>query len=333
MARLMALERAVFLNTMALLLVRWRDGAVVCMFAIVVAGLLRSWAQQKPIALVAGFTVVAVAGCGMRAAHALHHRLQLQAEEGILAAEALTPSARQGYLLAMHGVIALCLVGVAALMDLRLAPVAAAIYALAAALGHGAAHVVFPWAEALLKRQGSARPLLQPLPEKDAALSAGLSAAAACTVALLAGRLWLPADQRWLTALSVFPALLILLRADEQLIRFQALSGNSALRSVLLHLRPLLWFAATVVAAAFVLSGVKGGALTALACLLGAVWAAMQVMVSRVHRKPMSEFALLLSAILIGGSVTLNPLLPPLAAILVLWRWHGPAQERTWLLA
>jgi hypothetical protein len=59
----------------------------------------------------------------------------------------------------------------------------------------------------------------------------------------------------------------------------------------------------------------------------------MQVMVSRVHRKPMSEFALLLSAILIGGSVTLNPLLPPLAAILVLWRWHGPAQERTWLLA
>lgn len=336
MPKLITFEKVVMINTMTLLLIRWRDGVAVCAFAIVVVGLVRSWAQQKPEGLVLGLTAGAALWGGMQAAHTLHRRLQLQAEEGLLAVEALSTRARVGYFLALHGVIAVCLAGLAACVAVRLAPIAPVVYAGGAGLGHVAAQWLFPALGALWARGNEWRrtqtSLAQPR-TAAATLQKGLWAAAALSAALLAGRLFLEADQRWLAGLCAFPLVLLLLRSDEQLIRFQALSGHGVLGSVGMQLRPLLSFAGAGVAAAIALGGTGAAALTGLACVVGALWAALQVMVSRVYQKPVSDGALLLSGLLIGGSAMISPLLPPLAAILVLWRWHGLAQPRAYLIA
>ncbi len=303
------------------------DQLFVAAVTVVALAALHHLLSGRPLAVVISLALGASALCGLGVAGLVHRRLEFQASDGSLAAQALCPEARRDYSLALH-LVSVAPVMIIALIAKPEAMLAAPFGYLAGALaGHGV-RAILPTGDVRAKGRmplGVQAFLNRPV---SGAVVGGLL----CLTLPLLGE-FDPVRGAVFAGIMVGVAALALTTVDDAVVRFMTLSGYTAERIVWLQARPLLLCLALSLPAALVLSLSLAALAMAGVGVAALVLMAARILAYRVHGRRVADVVLGLCVAVCGVvGLTFPPALPlvGLAVLGVLARRSIPA---TWRLS
>lgn len=306
----------------------WRDRWLAATLALFALASTRSWALDQSWRVAAWAGLGAGIVIGVTAGRLIAARLAFHGADGVLAAEALRPSARRRYRAAWH-LVALTAVTIVTLVARpTLTIVAIPGYLLGALAGHCVAGLAFARLTAGQPAAGRAIRAWVRRPR------AGIAAATILLVSLplLARSLGagaLPAA----TGVQAAALALALTSVDDGIVRYLTGAGWSTWRVVAYHARGTSLFAgiATPVCG-LALGPYAAGVIAAATCAM-LLLMALRIMAYRLYPRRAADLVVsILTAILILVAVAMTIFLP-LVAIAILWRLDRRAAAATWRIA
>lgn len=324
--RLFRHDLRIAINTARANFARWNDRLVAGAALCVALAVMHGWAANQPggTAAWAACGVGIVAGVG--ASRLLAARIEFQAFDGLLAADAVQPSLRRHYSLAWHAIGIATLAVVTLIARPSLLFISAPAYIFGALMAGGVSRLS-------VQRMAAGRALGRTLRRWLHRPGAGVAAAAIFLLTVLPTQALEPNGQLAAIGIEAVLFALALTMVEQDIVRFRSSSGHRPWRIVLSYANGLLLFAGMAAPACLLVMGPAAASIVLAASAAILLLLAMRVLAYCVHSK---RFADLLVSMLVGVmALTAYSMivLLPVVIIALLWQLQRRAAAKTWMLA
>lgn len=303
----------------------WHDRVIAALMLVVALAAVGAWFADRPWTDAAWAALAAGVMIGIGAGRLVTTRLAFHAFDGLLAADALHPASRRRYIAGWHGVGLALMAAVTLIARPSLLIVGVPAYLAGVLLAGLTGGFRMP-----------KRSTTRPGRTIRAWLHRPIAGIAAATIMLLS---LLPAHMLGANALMALIGVETVLLAltltivDDGVIRFMAIAGHGARRTVIHHAKAMTAFLAVAMPGCWVMLGPLAAGIVAAAWAAMLLLLALRILAYRLHGK---RFADLLVSILAGLLMLVGSFMPmalPVVALAVLWRLQRRGRERMWLLA
>jgi len=326
-AALLRHDRMIVANELRSVLFSWKDRLIALAVLLMALAAVRSWLSDRPfiIAAVAVATLAAATGAG--AARTIGRRLDFHAQDGVVAADALTQDVRRHYILSIHALVC----GVVSICAAVGRPQAALLAPIGYLIGAGACHVASRVVRAnALPRRSPLRRAIRPFLQRPIS---GVLAAALVLLPVLFLKSIDPGPLAAFIGLLSVAAALVLTMLDYGIVRFMTESGYRARRIIGVHARSLLVFLGSAALACLALSGSLVAIVVVGVALAALVLMTARILAYRVHAKRTADTIV---SIYVGVACLAGfamPVLLPAVVIAILWHLYRRSIPATWLLS
>lgn len=324
--RLLRHDRMIVANELRSAFASWTDRLVALAVILIALAAVRASLSDRPFVLAATAVAALGAVAGAGAAWMIDRRLDFHAQDGVIAADALTDRARRHYILSIHapvcGMVTLC-AGIGR-------PMAAFLVPLAYLIGAGACHIA-----RRLAIPGGGQPRSSRLRAARRVLQRPISGAVAAIPAVLPLLLLESIDPGPLAAFAGLVstvAVMLLTMVDYNTVRFMSASGYRSGRIIGIHGRSLLVFIVLSVPAALALSDGLAAIVISGVGIVAFMLMTARILAYRIHSKRAADTAVSICVAVVAFTGFAMPMLLPFVVIAILWHLHRRSAPATWLL-
>ncbi|WP_125471447.1 MULTISPECIES: hypothetical protein [unclassified Sphingomonas] len=263
---------------------------------------------------------------GIATARGLVARLARHGVDGLLAADALNPAVRRGFLLRCHaGFLAMGVV-IGLLLRPHIVPVLALTYLATAGIATA---------------MGEARGLALPggpaadrwLRAAQRRVAVGLAGAAIIFCVTLVDGTQDESARIATTAVASLAVAAVLTRVDATAVRFLAMAGHG-LPGIALRLAPAaLTFSLLAPLAVSMSAGLRAGGVTAAAVAAMLLFMALRIQACRLLGRRQADVVVTVALAIIASAAMISPVAAALVAIGIFWRLSRRARARLWVVA
>ncbi|WP_404334951.1 hypothetical protein AB2M62_14820 [Sphingomonas sp. MMS12-HWE2-04] len=325
--RLFRQDRAIAINIIRANFSGWRDLVLAGAVLVVILAIVRAWFDDQPWKIAAWAAFGIGAGAGMGVGRLLRARIAFHSFDGLLAADAVQPLLRRGYMVAWHGFGIATAMAVTLVVRPPLVVITAPAYLTGALMAGLTARLAVGWAVPGKTAMGwnVRRWLHRP--------AAGVVAAVILLVSLLPAHALEKTGVLAIVGMEAVVLALAITPVEQDIVRFKAISGHGPWRITLDYARGLVLFAGITASVCWVALGPLPAGITLAASAAMLLLLAMRILAYCVHDKRFADFLVSIFAGLLMLTAYSMPVLLPVLVVSILWQLRRRAAEKTWLLA